>query len=78
MKNLTEEEKRVRVRGLYTLDEMCEILGYYDRSNTDLDFKVLEHLELTDFDMFELMIVNEAIQNGNFEESINDNKRFAL
>ena len=78
MKNLTEDQKRLRVLELYTIDEICEILGYYDHSNTDLDFETLENLELTDIVMFELMIVNEAINNGNFEEAINNNERFAL
>jgi len=78
MINLSNEEKKNRVRKLYSLDEMCEILGYYDQSNTDLNFQTLEYLERTNEKAFELMIVDEAIKNGNFEESIENNKRFEL
>ena len=78
MINLLNEEKKNRVRKLYSLDEMCEILGYYDQSNTDLNFQTLEYLERTNEKAFELMIVDEAIKNGNFEESIENNKRFEL
>lgn len=78
MKTLTLEEKKTRVRKLYTLDEMCEILGYYDHSNPDLDYLTLEHLEENNLNAFELMIIDQAIKNGNFEEAINEDARFEL
>lgn len=78
MKKLSNKEKKRRVKALYTLDELCEILGYYDQSNPDLDFSILNHLKENNMDAFELMIVDYAIKNGNFEETINDNVRVAL
>jgi hypothetical protein len=78
MTTLSIEEKKKRVKALYTLDEMCEILGYFDESNPDLDYPTLKLNEQFSPNTFEEMIVEKAIENGNFEEAIETNVRFSL
>jgi cobalamin biosynthesis Co2+ chelatase CbiK len=75
MTKLSVKTKKQRVRKLYTLDEICEILGYYDESNSDLDYDLLGKM---DDDKFEKVIIEKAIINGNFEEAIRTNRRVAL
>jgi hypothetical protein len=75
MTTLSVKTKKQRVRKLYTLDEICEILGYYDNSNPDLNYDLLSNM---DDDKFEKAIINKAIINGNFEEAIKTNRRVAL
>ena len=53
----------------YPLDEICEMIGYYDGSNSDsLPMERLLQLELTDYKAFEDLILDHAIVNGNFED----------
>ena len=75
-KELTLQQKKERLEKLYPdACEVAEILGYYDGSNEE-ELKPLEEHEgkSTWVDkVYEL-----AVNNGNFEEAINENKRFAL
>ena len=85
MKNLTEQEKVDRLKGLlYTLDEILEILGYYDgsledESVEDID-KLLElHEHEGNFEEAYYHIAKKyAICNGNFEEAIARNAYLPL
>jgi len=72
------KKKKEILKRLYTLDEICEILGYFDESNPDLDYPVLKLQEEFSPSTFEDMIFSEAIQNGNFEEVIKTGIRVTL
>jgi myosin heavy subunit len=62
----------------YTLDEILDILGYYDGSNPDVANKEMQELEVNSYTNFVDKIFDEAIINGNFEEVIRDDVRLAL
>jgi hypothetical protein len=79
MKNLTPKQKKAILLKHYTIDEICEIMGYYDDSNADeLPMEKLEELQLTNLKAFEDLMLDHAIINGNFEDVIKDDMRIAL
>jgi F0F1-type ATP synthase beta subunit len=82
----TNKDKKEILKKHYSLDEICEILGFYDGSNEDVNTDELNDLfsnaqftnEPSDWDKFEDKILDQAIINGNFEESIEQNCRIGL
>jgi len=74
----TDAEKKQTLRKLYTLDEICEILGYFDESNPDLNYPMLKIDEEFSPSTFEETILGIAINNGNFEEAVLTNVKFDL
>ena len=75
----TPKEKKAILLKHYAIEEICEIMGYYDGSNSDgLPMDKLEELEETDFNAFEDLMLNHAIINGNFEEVIEFDARLAI
>jgi len=82
----TDKKKKEILKKYYTLDEICEIIGFYDGSNEDVDTDELNDLykkaertnKPSDWDKFEDKILDQAIINGNFEESIEQNCRIGL
>jgi len=82
----TNKDKKEILKKHYSLDEICEILGFYDGSNEDVNTDELNDLyttaeftnESSDWDKFEDKILDQAIINGNFEESIEQNCRIGL
>ncbi len=77
-KNMTHEIKRERLLRLYTMEEICEIIGWNDESNPDVANPEMEELQDKDYTAWERKIQDIAIINGNFEESIEKNERFGL
>lgn len=73
---MSDAEKKQILLNHYDFGEICEIVGYLDYSNPDLDW--LDGLEESDYGKFEKEIMNYAITNGNFEEVIKTNKRIAI
>lgn len=80
MGTLTKKEKIKRLKQLFTLDEVCEILGYetdaYAFTNEVL-FE-LQVLEQENKEKFEKRMYEEALNNGNFEESILYNEKLPI
>lgn len=82
----TDKEKKEILKKHYTLDEICEILGFLDGSNKDVCTDELNSLYANaayrngpgDWDVFEDKILDHAIINGNFEEVIEKDCRIAL
>jgi hypothetical protein len=82
----SNKEKKEILKKHYTLDELCEILGFYDGSNEDVNTDELNDLfanaqftnEPSDWNKFEDKILDQAIINGNFEESIEKDCRIGL
>ncbi len=73
---LSSEEKIKRVKNLYPdLDEVLDVLGYWDYSNPDICNAYFERLEKENPQKFEEEVYKEASENGNFEEAIELNKR---
>ena len=72
--NLTEEEKLQRVKKFYDVEEVLEILGYYNDSMDKDQAAALDDVEYDVKDM-ERIAYNFAINNGNFEVAIAYNKR---
>ena len=68
------EEKVKRVRSLYCINEVCEVLGYgnghSESTFSEEEYKELEELQVTDFDAFSEKMYNTAAVNGNFQEAI--------
>jgi hypothetical protein len=69
---LSKKERIKRLTTLYTDDEILDIVGWYDDSNPDIEHMVIG----TEPDMNQ--IYEYSIDNGNFEESIENNLRFSL
>jgi len=82
----TNNEKKELLKKHYTLDEICDILGFYDGSNEDVNTDELIDLfntaqftnEPSDWNNFEDKILDQAIINGNFEEVIETDCRLPL
>ena len=74
----TNEEKKAILLKHYDINEICEIMGYWDGSNEDVSTPEMEELEKTNFDLFEQKMLDHAIINGNFEECIEKDYRFSL
>jgi hypothetical protein len=74
----TPEEKKALLLSHYSFDEICEILGYYDGSNEDVATEEMYKLEETDYPLFVSKMMDEAIINGNFEETIEKDVRIGL
>lgn len=74
----TIEEKVERLKGLYDVEEVAEIIGFFDETNPDLDFVKLTYLYENDIKSWSEAIYKEGANNGNFEEAILRNERFAL
>lgn len=74
----TPEEKKKTLLNHYTFDEICEILGYFDGSNTDVSNPEMETLEEKNYEQFKDKMLDVAIINGNFEEVITTDTRHAL
>ena len=76
--NLSKYEKLQRLRNLYSLEDVLEIIGYYDDS---IEAESSDHIEKI-FDMFpydaelvtDIIMLVYGINNGNFEEAIARNK----
>lgn len=69
---LSKEERIKRLTTLYTDDEILDIVGWYDDTNPDIEHMVIG----TEPNMNQ--IYEYSIDNGNFEESIENNLRFSL
>ena len=82
----TEAEQKAILKKHYTLEEICEIMGFFDGSNEDVNTEELNALyeqakvtnESSDWDKFEDKILDKAIINGNFEEVIEYDTRFPI
>ncbi|HUU88968.1 MAG TPA: hypothetical protein VMX17_14630 [Candidatus Glassbacteria bacterium] len=77
MEKTLEEKKHILLKH-YAFEEICEILGYYDGSNETVATPEMEKLEAEDYPAFHQKILEEASKNGNFEECIEHDCRFAL
>lgn len=62
----------------YSFDEICEIMGYDDDSNSDVANIEMKELELKDYPAFVNKMMSAAIINGNFEEVIKHNERLPV
>lgn len=63
----TIEEKIERLKNLYSVGEVAEIIGYYDET---LDCEKLEILADTDMNAWIEEIYKLGAENGNFEDAI--------
>lgn len=70
MGTITKEQKVERLKKLFTLEEICAILGHYEGIATDEEIEKLEMLERDNPSEFERLMYEEAADNGNFEECI--------
>lgn len=72
MGTITKEQKVERLKKLFTVEEICVILGYFESGmcSTDEEFEKLEMLERDNPAEFERLMYEEAAENGNFEECI--------
>ena len=77
MAKTLEEKKHILLKH-YAFEEICEIMGYYDGSNKDVSNPEMEKLESEDFPTFHKLMLEKASVNGNFEEVIEHDCRFAL
>lgn len=77
MEKTLEEKKHILLKH-YAFEEICEIMGYYDGSNEDVSNPEMEKLEAEDFPTFHQKMIEKAVVNGNFEECIEHDCRFAL
>jgi hypothetical protein len=75
---MTKEKKIKTLITLYDFEEILEIIGYQDESNPDLDYEGLDKLYDKSESEFESKILDYAIENGNFEESIKTGIRHEL
>ena len=77
--NEADWQKKAILRSHYTINEIEEIIGYADGSNSDyLPMDRLKELEETDLDAFEDLLLDHAIINGNFEEVVGTDRRCEL
>jgi len=74
MKNLSVEEKIARAKKLYDVEEILEIIGYYDNTIDEANRMALKDVE-NDANDTERIAYLIAINNGNFEMAIAFNKR---
>lgn len=66
----SHEERVETLKSLYDYDEVAEVLGYYDGSMDEEEFKMINQFENVDARKFVNTIYNLGADNGNFEESI--------
>lgn len=86
MADKTAAEKKEILKKHYAMDEICEIMGFFDGSNetvcTEEFEKLYAHAEATnkaeDWKKFDERMLDEAIINGNFEEVIENDVRYPL
>lgn len=76
LENLTYRVMRNRLAKLYRVDEILEILGYYDESMDSHDMEQID--ELVDTPEQLEMIYEVACKNGNFQQAICMNKFLPL
>ena len=72
--NLTQDEKLIRLKGLYSGDEVLEILGYYDDSIDKEDCDFINSYKGGLYEAGYLL----GIENGNFELAIAMNKHLVV
>jgi hypothetical protein len=68
---LSDEDKIRRISKLYSIDEILEVLGYYDYSMDADDIKLIDE---SIGDNQDRQIYSLAIINGNFQQAIAMNK----
>jgi hypothetical protein len=81
MAALTKEEKIARLKNLYTLVEILEVMGYYEGIGmTGWNDDVQEKLESMDKDSQEFydLVLENSYDNGNFEEAIKYNTHLPI
>jgi hypothetical protein len=86
MADKTAAEKKLILKKHYTMDEIGEIMGFYDGSNEDVCTDEINDLhaqaertnEAADWKKFDDKILDAAIINGNFEEVIENDVRYPL
>lgn len=66
----TIEEKIERLKNLYCVQDVSEVIGYLDESNPDLDYSLLDKLLENDRNAWVEEIYKIGAENGNFEEAI--------
>ena len=74
---LNDEAKIRRVKRLYTIDEILEVLGYNDDSMDKEDIKIIDDM-YDSLEEWENVIYRMAIINGNFEQAIAMNKALPI
>ena len=74
---MNKQEKKDLLLKLYGFDEICEIMGVGDGSNEDVCTPAILSLD-EDSKEFEDAILDLAIINGNFEESLELQARLGL
>lgn len=76
--NKTEAEKKAILIKHYSIEEIAEILGFFDGSNDDVDTQVNNDLYEHDAEGFKNAMLEAAIKNGCFDEAISLDVRVAL
>jgi hypothetical protein len=74
---LNDEAKIRRVKRLYTIDEILEVLGYYDYSMDKEQISILDAV-YNSREEWENVVYRMAIINGNFEQAIAMNKALPI
>jgi hypothetical protein len=74
---LNDESKIRRVKRLYTIDEILEVLGYNDDSMDKEEIKIIDDM-YDSLEEWENVIYRMAIINGNFEQAIAMNKALPI
>lgn len=74
---LNDEAKIRRVKRLYTIDEILEVLGYNDDSMDKEEIKIIDDM-YDSLEEWENVIYRMAIINGNFEQAIAMNKALPI
>ena len=67
--SLSERVRINRLRKLYTIDEICEVLGYFDGSMSDEDEAKIDSAWADSPEQREI-IYKLAVNNGNFVQAI--------
>ena len=86
MADKTAAEKKLILKKHYEMDEICEIMGYFDGSNEDVCTEEMDTLHAqaqrtnsaADWEKFDDRMLDAAIINGNFEEVIENDVRYPL
>jgi len=73
MENAERNAKVAVLLHFHSFEDICETMGYYDKSNPEVCSKEMQTLEKTDFEKFKEKMLDEAIKNGNFEELLKKN-----
>ena len=74
---LNDEAKIRRVKKLYTIDEILEVLGYHDDSMDKEQIRIIDEV-YESREAWENVIYRMAIINGNFEQAIAMNKALPI